>query len=236
MSFLLNPYAYETNIVTNGLVLNLDASNPLSYPGSGSTWFDISGNGRNYSISGNASWNSSGYFNVSSGGAAFVGPASNSFGFAQEHYVEAVIFPTASPDSIFFNWRGTPSVGSDTRAIQTHLPFGVNRTLIYDVHGCCAATQRISVEFQVPLNTIKHYSVITRTSAIPNRQAYRNAVSIVDSGSNSTASVTWNRTESAFLCQTWQGRIYSLRAYSRALTNDEILKNYNYDAFRFGIT
>jgi len=27
----------------NGLVLNLDASNPLSYPGSGTTWFDISG-------------------------------------------------------------------------------------------------------------------------------------------------------------------------------------------------
>jgi hypothetical protein len=34
-------------IVTNGLVLNLDAGNPLSYPGSGSTWTDLSGNGNN---------------------------------------------------------------------------------------------------------------------------------------------------------------------------------------------
>jgi len=34
-------------IVTSGLVLNLDAGNPASYPGSGTTWFDLSGNGNN---------------------------------------------------------------------------------------------------------------------------------------------------------------------------------------------
>lgn len=34
-------------IVTNGLIIHLDASNPLSYSGSGTTWFDISGQGAN---------------------------------------------------------------------------------------------------------------------------------------------------------------------------------------------
>ena len=34
-----NTYA---NIVTSGLILNLDASNPSSYPGSGTTWNDLS--------------------------------------------------------------------------------------------------------------------------------------------------------------------------------------------------
>ncbi len=34
-------------IVTSGLVLNLDAGNPASYPGSGTTWFDLSGFGNN---------------------------------------------------------------------------------------------------------------------------------------------------------------------------------------------
>lgn len=32
------------DIVTDGLVLHLDAANNKSYPGSGSTWFDLSGN------------------------------------------------------------------------------------------------------------------------------------------------------------------------------------------------
>jgi hypothetical protein len=40
--------AYNPKTVTNGLVLCLDAANPKSYPGSGNTWFDVSGNNRNF--------------------------------------------------------------------------------------------------------------------------------------------------------------------------------------------
>ena len=36
-----------TPIVTNGLVLNLDAGRKSSYPNTGTTWYDISGNGKN---------------------------------------------------------------------------------------------------------------------------------------------------------------------------------------------
>ena len=35
---------YNTSIVTNGLVLALDAANRKSYSGSGTTWTDLSGN------------------------------------------------------------------------------------------------------------------------------------------------------------------------------------------------
>jgi len=37
--------SHNPKIVTDGLVLCLDAANPKSYPGSGTTWFDLSGNG-----------------------------------------------------------------------------------------------------------------------------------------------------------------------------------------------
>ena len=40
MSASINP-----DIVTDGLVLCLDAGNSMSYPGSGNTWTDLSGNG-----------------------------------------------------------------------------------------------------------------------------------------------------------------------------------------------
>ena len=39
--------SYSPHIVTDGLVLCLDAANPRSYPGSGTTWYDLSGNGYN---------------------------------------------------------------------------------------------------------------------------------------------------------------------------------------------
>ncbi len=40
-------YNYFGNLVTSGLVLDLDAAKLVSYPGTGTTWFDISGNGNN---------------------------------------------------------------------------------------------------------------------------------------------------------------------------------------------
>lgn len=44
------------NIVKSGLVLCLDAANTRSYPGSGTTWTDISGNGNNATLA-NAGYN-----------------------------------------------------------------------------------------------------------------------------------------------------------------------------------
>jgi len=48
------------NIITDGLVLHLDADNPKSYPGTGTIWYDLSKNGYNSSIVGTI-FNSNGY-------------------------------------------------------------------------------------------------------------------------------------------------------------------------------
>ena len=54
--------AYGPKQVSDGLVLYVDAANPLSYPGSGNTWFDLTKNGYSGSLSGSAavvpSWDS----------------------------------------------------------------------------------------------------------------------------------------------------------------------------------
>jgi hypothetical protein len=38
------------SLVTTGLLLHLDAGNPASYPGSGTTWTDLSGNGKSATL------------------------------------------------------------------------------------------------------------------------------------------------------------------------------------------
>lgn len=55
-------FAHSPKIVTDGLVLYLDAKNPKSYSGAGSTWYDLSGNGYNASKNGNATYNSNGWW------------------------------------------------------------------------------------------------------------------------------------------------------------------------------
>lgn len=54
--------SYNPRIVTDGLILALDAGNTKSYPGSGTTWTDLSGNGNTGSIVGSTTFNSEGYF------------------------------------------------------------------------------------------------------------------------------------------------------------------------------
>jgi hypothetical protein len=224
----------ETPYVTDGLVLFLDASNPLSYPGSGGTWFDISGNNRNYSIGSSISWNSAGYFSVS--GGTFTGPASNSFGFlsTNEHYIEVVARPTLSNTNTFFRWEATPSVGTDVRSISTHWPW-LSNTVFYDVSGCCDAQQRISYVDNSLVNNTVHYSWRTRRSSTPNRELFKNNVRMFDSGSNNTASVTYNRTNAATIGGSWNGLLYSFRVYNRDLSDEEKTKNYLYDKQRFNI-
>jgi hypothetical protein len=56
------------HIITDGLVLALDAASSRSYPGTGTTWTDLSGNGNNATLNGNAAnpvWNSAGYWSFS---------------------------------------------------------------------------------------------------------------------------------------------------------------------------
>lgn len=54
--------SYNPSIVTSGLVLAIDVANPKSYPGSGSTVFDLSGNGNHMSLTNSPTYTSNSYF------------------------------------------------------------------------------------------------------------------------------------------------------------------------------
>jgi hypothetical protein len=57
--FGVRQYISPLTIITNGLVLNLDAGNTASYPGTGTTWTDLSGNGNNATLVNGTSYSSS---------------------------------------------------------------------------------------------------------------------------------------------------------------------------------
>ena len=83
---------YNSKIVTSGLVLALDAANPKSYPGSGTTWRDLSGNGNTGTLVGGV-----GYTAANGGSLTFNGsnqyatvPLSSNFEFGTGQFaVEA---------------------------------------------------------------------------------------------------------------------------------------------------
>ena len=57
------------DIITDGLVLSLDAASTRSYPGSGSTWSDLSGNNFDFTIEASGfTYNAGGWFDMANGG------------------------------------------------------------------------------------------------------------------------------------------------------------------------
>lgn len=64
--------AHNPQIVRNGLVLYLDAANPRSYPGSGPTWTDLSGQGNNFTMIGNLTYSSGSFISTASTANYFI--------------------------------------------------------------------------------------------------------------------------------------------------------------------
>jgi hypothetical protein len=108
------------NIVTNGLVLNLDAGNPSSYNGNGNTWTDLSGSGNNGTLVGGVTYNSSNQgslvFNGNSSGTtdSYVNlPATTDFAFGSGDFtVEMWIYAnTGNNVSTFISMNSITASG-----------------------------------------------------------------------------------------------------------------------------
>lgn len=89
---------YSPNIVTSGLLVCLDAGNLRSYPGSGTSWYDLSGRGNTMTIYGSATTTTMGgatAFNLDTDGKYFAGTLAGTMPTTNAT-LEAWIYPGAS--------------------------------------------------------------------------------------------------------------------------------------------
>jgi hypothetical protein len=93
-------YLIEENIVTNGLVLNLDPSNPNSYSGSGNKIFDISGSGQTGTLTNGPTFTSlnNGYINFDGTNDYIDFPRSNLYDFGSSDFTIMYWINTTTKD------------------------------------------------------------------------------------------------------------------------------------------
>ena len=239
-----------SGLVTNGLACLLDAGNVTSYPGTGNVWYDISGNNRHFYVNSSfAAWTSSGtasYFTISGGSnssrdqAAFIGPASDSWGFDQEHFFEFVVNNVASTVNQIFmfsaNGKNQDPYGAGN-LLQSHWYYS-NGNTYYDVYGCCGGQQRVYVSNNVwgAPGVIQHLSYRTRVSEYPNRSIFHNSSTVIDSGQNPTDTAFWDKQDPAILFVGSSAKVYYIAIYNRALTDTERAANYAVLQSRYGIS
>jgi len=222
-------------VVKTNLQLHLDAGNSNSYPGSGTSWFDISGNARHFS------WNSvnftSGanpYFSTS--GRRCTGPASNSFGITNTsgYTIYLIMYQNSANNSAAFKFYG--SVGNN-RAITAHCSWS-DGNIYFDQGGCCDADTRLSVSG----GTMNTWNIFVFRRATTTRQLFKNN-SLLQSNTTVAANPGFNTTavdlggsdEYGGASSSWDARLSQFIVYNRALTTTEMNTNYAALKTRYGL-
>lgn len=224
------PIPPVSNVVTDGLRLYLDAGNASSYPGSGTTWTDISGFGNNFTLV-----NGPTYSTESGGAIVFdgtndyaTGPNSNTFGITADATIELIIKPTAAAAGSSFRFTATENI----RGLFAHTPYG-------DGYYFDSVGQRIFFTDSTLINQNAYFVFRRRTATSPYREIIRNSVQrVTDTNIPNTMTLNANPVLLAAIpadLEYFKGNMYIFRVYNRALSDAELTQNYNADRARFGL-
>ena len=219
---------YGPNIVTDGLVLALDAGSVNSYPGSGTTWYDMSGLGNNATLVNGPTYNS-----ANGGTIVFDGTndrAQTSYGPAFGDFTVCVWFKDNGSGqwgrivdksytdgffiSSYFATYGANYVGAGI--IEPNPPHGIALAYTPGVYHFFA-TLRSGTTQNIYLDGITQ----TNTKTVSSNALSATTIALGDWSNNNI--------------QAFNGNIGSCMIYNRALSTQEILQNYTVQKSRFNL-
>lgn len=231
MAIYKNSYPFGS-IVRSGLVLNLDATNLASYPGTGTTWYDTSGNGYNGTLTNGA------YNDMVRGRSSIIFDGVNDYvlGSSQFNY-------TASTWNCWFNPASLTAAGGYARRMMHKSDNSGNNelnllqsngNLYWYGYGASSYLWNISSSGI----SVNNWYNVTGTHDSTNAYLYLNGrlvASASQSGSIvSTVPLYIGRVGFTAVAQ-YSGSISIAQIYNRSLTAQEVQQNYNALKSRFGL-
>lgn len=216
----------NTRIVINGMTLRLDPGSTSSYSGSGSTWSDASGNGANITLVNTPAFTAgtTPYFTFNGSTQYGTGSKAN------------VIPTTAYTKSVWFYLNGYLDNNLISSSTGGHFLFmGASTNKIYAGHANWASytlygstgTISLSTWYMVALtfNTTNGYTLYINGSQDSTYTADKSA----HAGDGSTNVATYGGGNLL------NGRLGQVYCYNRALTDAEVLQNYNATKSTYGL-
>ena len=230
--------SHSPKIVTNGLVLALDAANNKSYPGSGTTWSDLSGNNNTGTLTNGPT------FSSANGGSIVFDGTNDYVGFTYN----SIFNP---PSNISVSLWGRLTVNNTS--IRTLIELSVSTDELYFIYwrgdlspkrwwyglrqsnNTYVETNSTSTDFSI--NTWYNLALVADSSTglfsfyingiLDNSIAYNGTLKQTASSLSIGADAGASR---RYLI----GNISNTLIYNRALTAAEVLQNYNATKSRFG--
>ena len=220
---------FTNTIVQSGLILNLDAGNNYSYAGSGTTWYDVSGTGNDFTIQGNITWDATNGFSNFDGNSTGSGNKIYRNSFPQNlktsqggngYTIIAVARSTVAGGwrKLIGNWDGDNYIDLyQNNSGSTWHQDGSGETLYVD-------GVQVGQDTYVMYNTGFHFYAATNT----NNGTLTNPTMPLTIGNEPNGAANQN-------AYPWIGNIAIVLMYNRVLTTTELLQNYNALKGRFGL-
>jgi len=215
------PWVVTPSITTNNLIVNLDAGNTDSYPGTGTTWTNLV-DSTEYTISNGTFDSGDGGSIVFSGAGTFVDigtPLSNGTNFTKEAWVNADVVTgsrniLSSASNVFWNSGSTLSGG-----------VGGSFSLVTSANFPTAVWRHVVLTFDDTSNTMRLYINGTQVSQNTGvTQSYVSEIERIGAHFFSGNPVSF-----------WDGKIAEVRVYTEALAAEDVLANYDNTKTRYGL-
>ena len=235
MSASANP-----DIVTDGLVLCLDAGDRKSYSGSGSIWYDRSGGGNNFT-----GYNSPAFSSDNGGNISFDGTNEwyETTNLGLSDHTKEVWFrsndntqgPGGGSNDIITILGPYIAVGGDDGKYTYIGIYDTNLTFRIDD----GANSHRDIRTQGYDANVWYCAAVTYNSTSGNVIAYLNGEKIRTI--SYTTGITFNSEKEYIaksdngVAESFNGSVASVKMYNRALTDAEILQNYNATKSRFNL-
>ncbi len=222
------------SIITNSLVLHLDAADRKSYPGSGTVWTDRSGNGKNGTLVGGAGYNSG---NV--GSLTFDGVDDhveiNPIVLTSSYTITQTLIGGAYTNSIGYMpiGGGLHTNGEDHKGfIWFFNTNGVNSTVAFTQDGETGGCNFANILPSLTQGIIFQYTLVKNST---NASFYINSNLLGTGNVTSNINFTIRRLGHSYSSYRMNRNLYNTTIYNRALSISEIKQNFNATKSRFGL-
>jgi hypothetical protein len=226
-------------VLTNLLYL-LDASNTTSYPGSGSTWFDISGQSNNATLTG-ATYSTAGgapsiYFDGVNDYASFGagGVPQPTLPITWNFWIKGDAAAPAQPDGMFDTSPGSANV---MRQIDNSAYGGAEIPTV-EWSGQNPKIDITQAAGSYTVTNWNQYTFVYNFAVFRNIKWYQNGTLISTATGNTSDLLSWNEVVLGAINKNdfWlKAYMNNAALYSVELTAAEILQNYNAYKGRFGL-
>ena len=226
------------SIITSGLVLNLDASNASSYPGSGTSWFDLSGNSNNGTLTNGPTFNSANGGSIVFDGSddyvqvinGYTNTLKNNNNWSVSFWFKA---NSLSNDPVLLG----PEVGQ-LNYYDLFLEVGIN-SIYFGAGGGSGVNYLTNSSVSLAINTI--YNIVYIKTGITTGKVFLNGIEVplsaLGTGLGSMPNSNADFRIGTFKAGSFSlnGNIYQTLIYNKSLSAPEVLQNYNVTKAKFGL-